>query len=122
MDDEITSAVNRALFQQHAPAHVRIINTRMNVKGTITALTYQNPTAEMALLFRDIIIQAARTVDKGIIDVEGNESWERLKIHTVRLVRYMGKGSKGQRTMREEIQAENEGVAIPAQLRWLSNP
>jgi len=24
--------------------------------------------------------------------------------------------------MREEIQAENKGVAIPAQVRWLSNP
>jgi len=26
--------------------------------------------------------------------MEGNESWERLKIHTVPLVRYMGKGTK----------------------------
>jgi hypothetical protein len=49
--------------------------------------THQNATAEMALLYRDIIIKAARSVGKGIIDVEGNESWERLKIHTVPLVR-----------------------------------
>ena len=61
-------------------------------------------------------------MDKGIIDVEGNESWERLKIHTVPLVRYMGKGTEGLQKMKEEIQAGNDGVAIPAQVRWLSNP
>jgi len=61
-------------------------------------------------------------VDKGIIDVEENESWERLKIQTVRLVRYMGKGTEGLQKMSEEIQVENEGVAIPTEVRWLSNP
>jgi len=122
IDEEIASAVNRALFQQQAPAHVRIMNARRNAKGTITAITHQNATAQMALLYRDIIIKAARFVDKGIIDVEGNESWERLKIHTIPLVRYMGNGTEGLQKMREEIQAENEGVAIPAQVRWLSNP
>jgi hypothetical protein len=54
--------------------------------------------------------------------MEGNESWERLKIHTFPLVRYMGKGIKGLQKMSEEIQAENEGVAIPAKVKWLSNP
>jgi hypothetical protein len=98
------------------------MNARRNARGTITATTHQNATAEMALLYRDIIIKAARSVDKGIIDVEGNESWERLKIHTVPLVRYMGKGTKGLQKMREEIQAENEGVRIPPQVSWLSNP
>jgi len=122
MDEEIASAVNRALFQQQAPVHVRIMNARRNARGTITAITHQNATADMALLYRDIIMKAARSVDKVIIDVEGNESWERLKIHTVPLMRYMGKGTEGLQKMKEEIQAENKGVTIPAQVRWLSNP
>jgi len=118
----MASAVKRELCQQQALALVRIMNARRNAKGTITAITHQNPTAEMAPLYRHIIIKAARSVDKGIIDMKGNESWETLKIHTVMLVGYMGKGTKGIQKMREEIQAENEGVAIPAQVRWLSNP
>ena len=122
IDEEIASAVDRALFQQQEPAHIQIMNARRNAKGTITAITHQNATAEMALLYEDIIIKAPRSVDKGIIDVEGNESWERLKIHNVPLVRYMGKGTEGLQKMREEIQPENEGVAIPAQVRWLLNP
>jgi hypothetical protein len=122
MDEEMTSAFNRALFQQQGPAHIRIMNARRNAKVTITAIPQENATAGMALLYRDNIIKADGSVNKGIIDVEGNKSWERLKIHTVPLVRYMGKGTTGLQKMREEIQADNEGVAIPAQERWLSNP
>jgi hypothetical protein len=76
----------------------------------------------MAFLYRNIIIKAARSGDEGIIDVEGNHSWERLKIHPVPVVRYMGTGTNGLQKMREEIPAENEGVTIPPQVRWLSNP
>jgi len=121
MDEEIASAVNRARFQQQAPAHVRIMNSKRHAKGTITAITHHNAAPEMALLYRDIIIEAARSVDMGIIDVEGNKSWERLKIHNVPLVRYMGKGTEALQKMWEEIPADNEGVAIPAQVRWLLN-
>jgi len=122
MDQEIVLAINRPLFHQQAPAHIRIMNARRNYNGAITAITHQNATAEMALHYRDIIITAARTVDKGVIDVEENESWERLKIHGVPVVWYMGKGTEGLQKMREEFKAENEGIVIPAQVWWLPNP
>jgi len=122
MDQEIGSGINRALFHQQAPAHIRIMNARRNVKGPITAITHQNATAEMAMQYRDIIITAARTVDRGVVDVEENETWERLKIHAVPLMRYMGKGTEGLQKMREEFEAENKGIAIPTQVRWLANP
>jgi hypothetical protein len=121
MDEDITSAVNRALFRYQAPAHVWNMNLRRNTKGKIASITHQNAKAEIAFLYRDNIIKASRSVDKGIIDLEGNESLERLTIDTVPLVRYMGKGTQALHNVRIAIQAENEGVAIPAQLRWLSN-
>jgi hypothetical protein len=74
MDLEIASAINRALSHQKAPAHIRIMNAKTNARGAITAITHQNATAAIALMYRDFIIIAARTVDKGIIDVEGNEA------------------------------------------------
>jgi len=76
----------------------------------------------MALMYRDITISAERTVDKGVIAIEENESQERLKIHALPLVRYLGKGTVGLQKMREEFEAENEGIAIPTQVRWLANP
>jgi hypothetical protein len=110
MDQEIASAINRALFHQQAPAHIRIMNARSNA------------TAEMAMQYRDIIITADRTVDRGVLDVEENKTWESLKLPAVPLGRYMGKGTEGLQKMREEFEAENEGVAIPTQGRWLANP
>jgi len=122
MDQEIASAINRALFHHQAPAHIRIMNARRNAKGAITAITHHNATAEMALQDRDIIITGARTVDKGVLDVEENECWETLTIHAVPLVWYMGRSTEGLQRMREEFEVENEGVAIPTQGRWLANP
>jgi hypothetical protein len=114
MGQEIASAITRALFHQQAPAHIRILNARRNAKGAITAITHQNTTAEMALQYRDIILTPARTFDKGVVDVEENDSWARLKSPVVPLVRYMGNGTDGLQQMRDEFEAENEGVGLPS--------
>lgn len=53
--------------------------------------------------------------------MEGNELWERLKIHTIQLVRFMGNGTKGLLKMNVEIQAQHEGVSFPTEVKWLSN-
>ena len=121
MDQEIASAINRAQVHQQALAHIRILKARRNSRGAITAITHQNATAEMAMQYRDVIIMAARTIHRGVVDVEENETWERLKIHVVPLVRYMGKGRHGPQKTWEEFEAENKGIAIPTQVRWLAN-
>jgi hypothetical protein len=63
-----------------------------------------------------------RTVDGRVVDVEQNETLERLGIHAVPLVQYMTKGTEGLQTLREEFEAENKGIAIHSQVRWLANP
>jgi len=98
------------------------MNADKNTKGTITAITHPNETAEMAMQYRDIIITAVRTVDRAVVDVEDNETWERLKIHAVPLVRYMGNGTEGLQKMREEFETENQGITVATQVRWLANP
>jgi predicted phage tail protein len=98
------------------------MNVRRNAKGAIIALTHQKTTVEMALGYRNIIITAARTVDKSVVDVKENESWEWLMIHAVPLVWYMGRGKEGLLMIREEFEANNEGMNIPTQVRWLANP
>jgi len=120
MDHEIVSAINRALFHKKAPATIRIMNAKRNAMGEITAITHPNPTTEMAVQYRDIIITAARTVDKGVVEVQKNESWERLKFHAVTPLRYMGKGTEGLQKMREEFEAENYGIVIPTEVKWLA--
>lgn len=86
MDQDIASAIDRALFHKKAPAHIRIMNAKSNDKGTITAITNQNETPQCPLQYRDIILTAARTVDILVVDVEENESWNSLEIHTVSVI------------------------------------
>ena len=102
MDQEIALVINRALCHQPAPAQIMIMNAKRNAKGAtmaITAITDQNTKAVMALRYRDIICIAARTVDNGVVDVDKNESYERIKIHIVLLVQNMGKGTESQQKM-----------------------
>ena len=115
-------AINRALIGQKPPALIQIMDTKTNAKPPIMAITYQNEMAMMAQAFRDIIIDTAGMVRKGVIDVGANKSWELLNVNAVRLVWYMGKGTEGLQKMRDEIHAENEGVMIPIQVQCLANP
>jgi hypothetical protein len=122
MDRDIASAINRARFDQQAPAHIRIMNARRNAKGEITAITHQNATAAMALQYRNVVIRAARTVVRGVVVVKENKTWERLKIHAVPLMRYMGQDTDSLQKMRDDCEAENKGIAIPTHVQWLAKP
>lgn len=68
MDQEIASAIDRALFHQKTPAHIRILNTKRNLKDAITAISHHNTAAALPLTYSDIILHAAGTVYKGVID------------------------------------------------------
>jgi hypothetical protein len=121
MDQETTLAINRALFQQEALAQIAIMNAKGHAKGGITAITHPNEIEQMALQYHDIIFCAARTVDKEVVDVQQNESWEKLKIHTVLLILYGGQGTEARQKMEEAFEAENEGIVITSQVRWVVN-
>jgi hypothetical protein len=122
MDQAILSAISRALFHREALAHIMIMNANRNAKSVITVIPHPDATAEMALQYHEIILTAVRTIKKCIVDVEENESWERLKIRPVPLVRYMGKGTECLQKMQEQFDAENEGIVISTQAWWLVNP
>jgi hypothetical protein len=122
IDQEIASAINRVLFHQKAPAHIRLMNAKRNSEGRITVIMQHYATVEMAMSDRYIIIIAARTVNSGVVDVEENKSRERIKIHAVPQVRYSGNGKEGLRKIREEFEGENKGVAINTHVWWLVNP
>ena len=116
---DVMSAVNRALHQEGAPIYVRMYQLRKNARGTLAGLSTPSAPIEQLLLFRDTVIRAARTVEPAVVDITANETWRRVKIHGVSLNRYLGRGTHGLEKLREEIVAENEGVEVPMQIRWL---
>jgi hypothetical protein len=90
-----------------------------NVRGTITALATPEASADMLVAWREVVVKAARRIDQRIIDLEKNETWEKVKMHGISFDQYAVKKSGGLEKLRQEIQAENEGVVVPMAINWL---
>jgi hypothetical protein len=122
-DLEISSEVNRALFEVKVPHFVRIQGVTKNTRGCLSTITTPGATAEMLIKYREIVIEAARKVDAWIVDIETNELWERVTMHVVNFDRYLGKKTGGGlETLRQELQAENEEVVLPLAINWIGGP
>jgi hypothetical protein len=91
MDQDLVFEINRLLFHPKTPTHNTIMHAEVYGKRGITAITHFNPTAEIAQLYRNIIISRVRRVYKDVVDIKQNQSSERSKIHTVPLIWYIGK-------------------------------
>ena len=99
------------------PPHVRMEAFRISVQGRLTIVARAEASAAMLLHFKKEIIEAARRADKAIINVVTSETWAELKI----LVLYgQYGGESGRAELREQIEAENEGVVVPPfSMRWM---
>jgi len=122
-DLDFSSEVNRALFEANVPHFVRIQGVTKNTRGCLSMITTPAATAEMLIRYRELVIKAARKVDAGIVDIETDELWERVKMHGVNFDRYLGKKTGGGlEKLRQELQAENEGVVLPLAINWIGGP
>jgi len=122
-DLDISSEVNRALFEAKVPHFVRIQGVTKNTRGCLSTITTPAAMAEMLIRYREIVIKAARKVDAGIVDIETNELWERVKMHGLNFDRYLGKKTGGGlEKLRQELQAENKGVVLPLAINWIGGP
>ena len=59
--------------------------------GEVPSLASLPLTATMLLFHRNRIIKAVRTLNKGVIDLEANQTWKRARIHWVAVARYIGR-------------------------------
>ena len=57
-----------------------------------------------------------RSADPSVTGLEARTAWWWVKVHGIPVARYLGRGD----SLREELEAENEGVKIPSAVRWLS--
>ena len=60
------------------------------------------------------------TADPSVTGLEARTTWWWIKMHGIPIARYVGRGSYGTDSLREELEAENGGVRIPSTVRWLS--
>ena len=61
--------------------------------GVISALlTDQANTGLLIPQLSNLLLRAAKTVDKAVVGVEMLEHWQRLKVHGMPLEKYLGEG------------------------------
>ena len=117
--DNIASYVNRALHRKGSSS-VRVERIRCTDTGRILGVTTPTSTLQDLLEHRGVVLQAARAIDSSIRDVVPQQKWKWIRIHKISLTRYMGKArDNGLIKLREELAAENSGMHIPAEIRWL---
>ena len=118
-NNEIASAVNRALAASNVPFFARIHQVYRNGDRSIVLITSSGISAKSLLeKHHNIIVNAARTVDKGVEKAAVDLAWCKLKVDGVPYQNYLGKGTDGLIKFKQEIESENEGVVIPLQIRW----
>lgn len=108
--------------QQDAPPHrSKRASPRPlpDASGKYRGSTRPTSNAGQLLEHRDAVIQAARKADPAVTGLEARTSWWWLKVNAVPVARFLGRGSNGTDSLREELEAENEGLAIPSAVRWL---
>lgn len=64
------------------------------------------------------LIREAKSVDEGVIAVETLERWQRLKLHGMHLMRYLGMGKM--ELLFREIETST-GIRLKTTPRWLIN-
>jgi hypothetical protein len=87
-DIEIVLAVNRGLYAAGAPHHIRMGTITTNVRGTITALATPEASVVILGVWREAVVKSARRINQGIIDLEKNETWEKVKMHWISFDQY----------------------------------
>ena len=63
-----------------------------------------------------MLIQAAKSIDEGVIGVEALEKWHRLKVHGMPLLRYFGEGKMEILSLRIE---SFTGIKLKRTSQWL---
>ena len=115
----IVSSVNRALHREGI-SDVRVERIQCTDSRRLLGVTTPTSTLQDLLRYRDTALKAARLANSCIADLVPQQKWKWVRIHGISLTQYMG-GARdgGLRKLREELEAENSGVHIPAEIRWL---
>ena len=117
--ENIILRINRALHGAGISS-TRVERVRCTEARRLLCITAPASTLKDLLQHRDMALQAARTVDTSTTNIVAQQKWMWTRIHIISLTRYMGRErGGGLRKLWEELEAENSGLHIPAEIRWL---
>ena len=117
-----TAGVQAAMYNElhKIGADARIQDLFLTRSGKYRGSTRPTNSAEQLLEHRHEVIRAAPGANASVTGLEARTAWWWVKVHGIPIARYVGRGSHGTDSLREELEAENGGVKIASTVRWLS--
>lgn len=116
-EEDIMLALNEALQKAGEPISIRFSRVSYSQSGAISALlTEKGDATELLKICTNILIRAAKTIDRVVIGVEALEHWQRLKVHGMPLGRYLGEGKM--ELLKREVESST-GIKLKTVPRWL---
>jgi hypothetical protein len=91
MDKTMMHTINKHLTDHNIPEHIRIDLARVTTNGNRSVFSKYKADAKMLIHenIKPLILEAARNVDKDIIDIQEITPWPRIKIHQISLEEHM---------------------------------
>ncbi len=118
-EEDLILVLNESLQKTRVPAYIRFCRVGYAQSGAISALLTEKSSAEDLIKeHSNMLIRAAKSIDKAVIWVEALERWQRFKMHEMPLARYLGEGKMG--LLCREIQSST-GVKLKTTPRCLIN-
>ncbi|TGZ76144.1 hypothetical protein EX30DRAFT_375775 [Ascodesmis nigricans] len=118
---ELVVGLNATFQKSGAAAHIRVQRIDINAKGTATVRLGSHATGIMALEYKKELLQAACRGDESIADIQANETWTRIKLHSVSLERYYQpiENKEGLEKLTEDIKNAYPTIDMPTNPKWL---
>ena len=116
---DIVSVISRALLKEGI-SNTRVDRARGTRSARVLGVTTPTSTCQYLLSHRDLVPRGARTAGPESPDAVPQQRRRRIRIHNISSTRYMrDKRRRGLVSLWEEPEADNSGVRIPAEIRWL---
>lgn len=116
-EEDIMLTLNEALQKAGEPTSIRFSRVSYSQPGAISALlTEKGDAIELLKTRTNVLIRAAKTVDRAVIGAEALEHWQRLKVHGMLLSRYLGEGKM--ELLKREVESST-GIRLKTVPRWL---
>jgi hypothetical protein len=112
-DQILMAAINNCLDMKGTPYFHQIVHVVCNTKGIITATSTPRVDAKTLITYySNKIVNAIREVDWAVLDVQELEKYIRLKVHSILLNHFIGKGIHGVHKLQYEIQANHHNIQV----------
>ena len=117
----VRTAVNTTLKSVNAGSNVLVTSVTENARHNLVFLTREDCKASEVLKHHDAIMFAIRKLDDTASTIKMQETWAKVMVHSVNLIRYPDTHT-GLGLLAEEIKEHNPNIEVATAPRYMTHP